>query len=51
MASLYQQSIPVMLKYLNNVSKILDKTVVYADKNGIEHKEILNVKLRDDMKP
>jgi hypothetical protein len=51
MASLYDQSIPVMIKYLNNMSKILDKTVAYADEKGLKHDKILALRLRDDMRP
>jgi uncharacterized protein len=51
MSSLYKQSIPVMIKYLHNVSKILDKTVAYADEKGLKHDEILAFRLREDMRP
>jgi hypothetical protein len=51
MSSLYNQSIPVMIKYLHNVSKILDKTVAYADEKGLKHDEILAFRLREDMRP
>ena len=51
MSSLYDQSIPVMIKYLNNMSKILDKTVAYADEKGMKHEEILAFRLREDMRP
>ena len=51
MSSLYDQSIPVMIKYLTNASKILDKTVAYADEKGMKHEDILTFRLRDDMRP
>jgi hypothetical protein len=51
MSSLYNQSIPVMIKYLHNISKILDKTVAYADEKGLKHDEILSFRLREDMRP
>ena len=51
MSSLYKQSIPVMIKYLHNVSKILDNTVAYADGKGLKHDEILAFRLREDMRP
>ncbi|KAH8646014.1 hypothetical protein BGZ60DRAFT_438350 [Tricladium varicosporioides] len=51
MSSLYDQSIPVMIKYLGNISKILDKTVAWADENSKKHEEILTFRLRDDMRP
>ena len=51
MSSLYDQSIPVMIKYLNNAYKMLDKAVAYADEKGIPHEDILTFRLRDDMRP
>ncbi|OBT72339.1 hypothetical protein VF21_09450 [Pseudogymnoascus sp. 05NY08] len=51
MASLYDQSIPVLIKFLNNLSAILDKSVAYADEKGISHEELLTTRLRDDMRP
>jgi hypothetical protein len=51
MSSLYDQSIPVMIKYLTNASKMLDKAVAYADEKGIPHEDILTFRLRDDMRP
>ncbi|OBT43234.1 hypothetical protein VE00_06414 [Pseudogymnoascus sp. WSF 3629] len=51
MTSLYDQSIPVLIKYFNNLSAILDKTIAYADEKGISHEELLTARLRDDMRP
>ena len=51
MSSLYDQSIPIFIKYFNSASKILDKAVAYADEKGIKHDEILTFRLRDDMRP
>jgi Domain of unknown function (DUF1993) len=51
MSTLYDQSIPVMIKYLNNCSKMLDKTVKWADENGKKYEDILTFRLRDDMRP
>ncbi|PMD54763.1 uncharacterized protein K444DRAFT_539537 [Hyaloscypha bicolor E] len=51
MSSLYDQSIPVMIKYLNNASKMLDKAATYADEKGMKHEDILTFRLRDDMRP
>lgn len=51
MGSLYDQSIPVLIKYFNNLSLILDKSTAYADEKGIAHEELLNARLRDDMLP
>ncbi|EHK96117.1 hypothetical protein M7I_8203 [Glarea lozoyensis 74030] len=51
MTSLYDQSVPMMIKYLNNASKILDKTVTFAKDNDKNLDEILTFRLRDDMRP
>ncbi len=51
MSSIYDQSIPVMIKYLTNASKLLDRAVAYADEKGIPHEDILTFRLRDDMRP
>ncbi|KFY44493.1 hypothetical protein V494_01450 [Pseudogymnoascus sp. VKM F-4513 (FW-928)] len=51
MTSLYDQSIPVLIKFFNNLSQILDKSIAYADEKGIAHEELLTARLRDDMKP
>lgn len=51
MASLYDQSIPVFVKYLKNMSRILDMTVAYANEKGLEHNKILSFRLREDMRP
>jgi hypothetical protein len=51
MSSLYKQSIPVMIKQLNSMSKILNKTVAYADENGLKPDEVLAFRLREDMRP
>ena len=51
MTSLYKQSIPVFIKYLNNLSHILTKSEQYATEKGMAHKEMLEFRLRDDMRP
>ena len=51
MSSLYDQYIPVTIKYLNNASKLLDKTEKFAKENNKNIDEILAFRLRDDMKP
>jgi len=40
-----------MIKYLNNCSKILDKTIKWADENGKKNEDMLTFRLRDDMLP
>lgn len=40
-----------MIKQLNSMSKILNKTVAYADENGLKPDEVLAFRLREDMRP
>lgn len=48
--SLYQQTIPVLLKYFETLNKLLDKGAKYCDENGIPQDDMLGWKLYDDMK-
>ncbi|KAJ4419959.1 hypothetical protein N0V82_004674 [Gnomoniopsis sp. IMI 355080] len=50
MASLYNQSIPVLIKYLNNLSAILGKGKSFADEKGIKHEEVIGFRLVPDMR-
>lgn len=50
MSSLYTQSVPVLIKYLKNLSGLLRKGAEFADKNGISHDELLSFRLAPDMK-
>jgi len=50
MTSLYVQSIPVMTKYLRNLSSILNKGKAFADEKGMSHKEMLEFRLISDMR-
>ena len=49
--SLYDISISVFLRYLNNLSALLKKGETYADENSIPHSKILEARLAPDMKP
>lgn len=50
MSGLYVQTVPVFIKFLKNLSKILDKGAAYATEKGIAHDEMSNLRLIDDMK-
>lgn len=50
MSSLYQQSIPVLIKYLENFAAILEKGRQYADEKGMKHEEMINFRLVADMR-
>ena len=47
--SLYELSIPVFIRSLNNVSAFLKKGEAYADEKGIPHAKLLETRLVDDM--
>lgn len=56
MASIYDQSVPILIKYLNNFLAILKKAEEYAAKEGSpddrpSKEKLLTYRLRDDMKP
>ena len=51
MTSLYQQSVPSMIKSFRAMSGILSKAVKFADEKGMPHKELLEFRLIADMKP
>lgn len=50
MTSLYQQSIPVLVKYLNNLSGIIEKGRQFADEKGMKHEELITFRLAPDMR-
>ena len=50
MSGLYVQTVPVFIKFLKNLSKILDKGAAYATDKSIPHDEMANLRLVDDMK-
>ena len=47
--SLYDVSIPVFIRGLNNLAAFLKKAEDYANEKQIPHSELLNAKLIDDM--
>src|ERR1700733_1872201 len=49
--SMYQASIPVFVRGLNNLSAILDKAVAYAEAKKIEPSVLINARLAPDMFP
>jgi len=49
--SLYDVSIPVFSRALQNMSAFLEKARTWADESGLEHEELLNAGLYPDMAP
>lgn len=47
--SMYDATIPVWTRFLNNLSILLDKAAAYADAKNIEHGVMLNARLYPDM--
>lgn len=50
-SSLYYASVPAFIRGLENLSAILEKGRVFADENGLDHADLLNARLIDDMAP
>ncbi|OIW23429.1 hypothetical protein CONLIGDRAFT_664503 [Coniochaeta ligniaria NRRL 30616] len=50
MTSLYLQSVPVMTKYLRNLSALLNKGKAFADQKEMKHTEMLEFRLIADMR-
>jgi hypothetical protein len=48
---LYDASIPIFLRALDNLSAILEKGRAFADEKGIPHAELLEARLIGDMAP
>lgn len=48
---MYQASIPALLRNLENLDKILDKAVIYAETQKIDPSVLLNARLAPDMYP
>lgn len=48
--TLYLQTVPVMIKYLRNLSGIVAKGEKFCDEKGISHEEMLNFRLVEDMR-
>ena len=49
--SMYNQSVPVLSKYLKNMVLILDKTAAHCEANKIDPTVLLNFRLYPDMFP
>lgn len=49
--SMYQASIPVFVRMLDNLSKILEQAARYADEKKIEPGVLINARLAPDMYP
>lgn len=50
MTSLYAQSVPVLVKYLHNLSAIVEKGRQFADEKGMKHEDLINFRLISDMR-
>ncbi|CAN8100011.1 unnamed protein product [Discula destructiva] len=50
MTSLYKQSIPVLIKYLDNLAGIIEKGRKFADEKAIEHEKLITFRLVEDMR-
>lgn len=50
MTSLYTQSVPVLIKYLNNLAGIVKKGQAFADEKGVKHEEVIGFRLVADMR-
>ena len=49
--SIYNVTIPVWKRFLDNLSNLLNKAIVYADAKKIDHSVLLNARLFPDMFP
>ncbi|MDP9837896.1 hypothetical protein J2T09_002656 [Neorhizobium huautlense] len=49
--SLYDITLPAFIRAFENLSAILKKGETFADQNGLDHKELLEARLIDDMAP
>ncbi|KAH6898155.1 hypothetical protein B0T10DRAFT_543169 [Thelonectria olida] len=50
MTSLYQQSVPVLIKYLKNLSGIVQKGAKHCEEKAIKPDEMINYRLIADMR-
>lgn len=51
MPALYDATIPAFIRGLENLSAILKKGQAFADENGLDHAELLDARLIEDMAP
>ncbi len=49
--TIYDASVPVMIRALTNLSKIVDKAVAQATKEGTQLSTLLDARLAPDMHP
>ena len=49
--SMYDVTIPVWKRFLNNLSALLGKAIIYSDAKKIDHSVLLNARLYPDMLP
>lgn len=49
--SMYDVTIPVWKRFLNNLSALLGKAIIYSDAKKIDHSVLLNARLYPDMFP
>ncbi|KAG5757078.1 hypothetical protein H9Q70_000352 [Fusarium xylarioides] len=50
MTTLYQQSVPVLVKYLKNLSFMLQKGAKFCDDKEMKHEDLLTYRLISDMR-
>ena len=50
MASLYAQTVPVFVKYLKNLSHIMQKGAKFCEEKGMKPEDMLNFRLVADMR-
>lgn len=50
MTSLYEQSVPVFIKYLNNLSAIVEKGRKFAEEKAMKDEELITFRLVPDMR-
>ena len=49
--SMYQASVPVLIRMMENLSAILDKAAAYAETKKIQPAVLINARLAPDMRP
>ncbi|KAI8671791.1 hypothetical protein NCS57_00655400 [Fusarium keratoplasticum] len=50
MTSLHQQTVPPLVKYLRNLSHLLQKGAKFCEEKGVKHEELLTYRLIADMR-
>ena len=49
--TLYDQSIPTLLRYLGVMDHIMNKAEAWCKEKGVKEEELLEARLIDDMRP